>query len=279
MQDYIELTFTAKQPEIAFGILVAELSDLGFDTFTEENGGLQAYVPKENFEAEKVKTLLDGMGEFALSYTEKEIPGQNWNAEWESNFSPVIINDKALIRAEFHEEDSTRPYNFLIAPKMAFGTGHHQTTLLISRELFQTELADKSVLDMGCGTGILAIIAKKLGARMVDAIDIEQPSVENTLENMGLNDLSASDIKVELGDASLLGSTSYQLVLANINRNVLTADMATYAQVMEPQAEILLSGFFEQDIEIICEAGKKSNLSFVKSETLDGWAMVKLRKG
>jgi len=224
---YKEYTFTVSPPYPGIEILIAELAELGFESFDESENGLKAYI-QENIDSEKAVKALDILqsAEFEIDYSTKTIQQENWNARWESEFKPIEVGTKCRIRAPFHPEKKV-DYEIVISPKMAFGTGHHATTYLMLRFILREEMQDKQVLDMGCGTGVLAILASMKKAAHIDAIDIDPWSYENTLENARLNRIN--NIAVFEGDSSLLGKKKYDFILANINRNVLLKDMETYS--------------------------------------------------
>lgn len=274
--DYLEFDFkvTPKQPWT--DILVTELAEVGFESFVEQPEGTQAYIQANVFNEETLKQIsVLSMPEVTVAYTQKIIPSQNWNETWESAFEPIEINEKCWIRAPFHSVDN-RPYDVLISPQMAFGTGHHETTFLISQTLFNIPLKNKTVLDMGCGTGVLALLAEKLGALNVLAIDIDEYAYENTVLNLSLNE--SKNITVKKGDASAIGNQQFEIIIANINKNILMNDLQTYAQAMLPKAQLFLSGFFKTDVEELTYCAQKVGLQFVNSVQKNDWAMIQLQK-
>ena len=218
---YIVFRFVINPVQPGTDIITALLGELPFESFVTTEKGLDAFIKEEDF----TNDLLNDLPEldFTFSFTTEKIQQQNWNAQWESNFNPVLVEDKCIIRASFHEAPQSGIMDIIIDPKMSFGTGHHDTTWLMSRELFALDLKNKSVLDMGCGTGVLAIIAKKLGANSVSGIDIDEWSIENSRENAQVN--HCPEILFEKGNASLLTDKKYDIILANINRNVLLNDL------------------------------------------------------
>ena len=263
-QSYLEYVFKVHPLQPASEILIAELAALGFDSFVETETGVLAYIPKEMGPAE-----LDAVGalshqEFEISYEVREIAPVNWNQAWEENFEPIIVDNSCVIRAPFHPATDA-PYEIVIEPKMSFGTGHHETTHMMVQFLLKAEVQDKAVLDMGCGTGVLAILASMRGARQVTAIDIDEWSYENTLENADRN--KRKNITVYKGDASLLPGRRFDLVLANINRNVLLMDIPQYVDCLEqPGGILIVSGFYQEDLLLISE--KCSALGMRISEKL-----------
>ncbi|HBY66528.1 MAG TPA: 50S ribosomal protein L11 methyltransferase, partial [Flavobacteriaceae bacterium] len=234
-------------------ILIAELGYAGFESFVETETGVLAYIQKE----ECVDNVLDEVQiisseEFTINYTIKEIAQSNWNAEWEQNFKPIAVGDTCVVRAPFHQERGLL-YEIIIEPKMSFGTGHHETTFMMLQFILENNWKNKTVLDMGCGTAVLAILAEKRGATRLDAVDIDTWCVENSRENVERN--NCKQISVALGDATVLPSKpTYNTIIANINRNILLADMATYRRCLKPKGELYLSGFYEQDLPLIKES-------------------------
>ena len=274
---YIEVEFTIEPLFPARDILVSELADIGFESFVETPAGVQAYVTKNEFSAPTIEALsVMNNTEFQLKYTAKEIADQNWNEVWESNFDPITIGEKCEIRAPFHPENPNVQLEVLIAPKMSFGTGHHETTYQMVERLFDLELENQQVLDMGCGTGILAIVAEKLGAKQIKGIDIDDWSVENTHENIALNE--CENIEVLQGDVALLGTESFDVVLANINKNVLLADIPKYAEVLHTGGALLLSGFFDVDVADVLAVCEQNGLSHVQTNSKNTWAMLHVKK-
>lgn len=273
IQTYIAYHFTIVPLQPAREILVAELGALGFESFTENENGLTAYIPKTNWSV----GILDDVyvlhsGEFEIFYEKEEIEPVNWNKKWEQHFEPIEIDDTVSIRAPFHKAGQLK-YNILIEPKMSFGTGHHETTHLMVQQLLQIDLKGKSVLDMGCGTAVLAILAEMRGATALDAIDIDPWCYENSIENVNRN--VCKKITVYQGDASLLFDKKYDLIIANINRNILLQDMATYVTALNQKGILLLSGFYREDIPIIDNEAKKYNLKIDLILERNNWVALK----
>lgn len=259
-------------------IIMALLSSIGFESFTEENGCLLAYIREPDFSPQATN---DALSKFihegsTISWQAVTIPGQNWNALWESNFPPVIIDDVCRIRAPFHESLPGFTYEILIEPKMSFGTGHHATTSLMITGMLELGLENKDVLDLGCGTGILAILAAKMKARTVVAIDNEEWAYANTLENVDLN--NAGTVHAFLGDASLLEGKYFDIILANINLNTLSRDMGLYKKALRSKGFLLLSGFLESDKDILLAVAAASGLTLEKNRIKNGWASILLQK-
>lgn len=276
---YLEVDFhTHPCNETVNDILAALCADIGFDSFVPTDNGVQGYVPQKLFDEKALKDTLAGfpIEGTEISYTVREMEDKNWNEEWEKNFfQPIVIDNRCVIHSTFHHDVPKAEYDIVINPQMAFGTGHHETTSLILGELLDTELKGKSVLDMGCGTSILAILAAMRGADPVTAIDIDDWCVNNSRDNIALNHIE--NIDVELGDASSLkGRKAFDVVIANINRNILLADMAQYAEVMHPGSIIFMSGFYVNDIPAIRAEGERLGMEFVHHREKNNWAVVKL---
>ena len=218
---YTKAIFTFKSIEdYQQDLLISDLADLGFDTFEDSEGGFTAFVIKDNFNEQELKDLLANYSEeFATAYTLEDVADENWNAEWEKNFSPLIIDDVCYVRATFHEPQPSYPYEIVIDPKMAFGTGHHQTTTMVMQYILAADLKGKNILDMGCGTGILAILAAKLGAKSLMAIDYDDICYESTIENATLNQVG--NLKALCGSKEVIPNDEYDVIFANINRNIL----------------------------------------------------------
>lgn len=274
--DYIKVSFELDPVLPAREILYAELGELPFESFEEIESGLEAYIPFPDFKKEMLEDLII----FTLPNQKADlkvetIEQQNWNAVWESNFEEIIVNDKCVIRAPFHKASEVE-YDIVISPQMSFGTGHHETTFLISNELFDLDLNGKTLLDMGCGTGVLAIIADKLGAVNIEAIDIEEWAYENTKDNNKLNNVQG--MTVLHGDARLLEGKLFDVILANINRNILINDMTTYSKSLNTNGIILFSGFYETDLPQIKESAEANGLVFVKNEVKNNWTMAQFQK-
>jgi len=281
--DYFELTFTYNssiEDNIINDILAAELGAIGFESFSEIAHGLQAYIQTVDFNPEKLDALLNDfpLTGILFQYKQKHIEEQNWNEEWEKNyFQPIRVEDKCLIRASFHPEESGFEHEIIINPKMAFGTGNHATTYLMIKEILSIDLKDKNILDMGCGTAVLAILAAKKGARQLVAIDIDEWAYNNALENCELN--KTNQIEVKFGGAEQIKSTdSFDYIFANINRNILLNDIQTYAPALTPGGFLYMSGFYTEDIPVIEAECNRNNLSLISYTQKDNWAAVKTKK-
>ena len=260
--NYISYTFEIAPKTLtvqtAIEILIAELGAAGFESFTENEEGVIAYIQKNDWNSEILNDIqLLQSEEVVISYDIKEIEQVNWNSEWEKNFEPIQVDGLVSIRAPFHEDPHLK-YDIVIEPKMSFGTGHHETTYLMIQHLMDMDLKGKTVLDMGCGTGILAIFAEMKGAKLLDAIDIDNWCYENSLENVERN--HCEHISVFEGDASLLKDKKYDVIVANINRNILLQDIGIYAQSLNENGILLLSGFYTEDIPVIEEEASKHTI-------------------
>ncbi len=277
---YLEVTFHT-QPccETANDVLSALCAEIDFESFMEADKGVKGYVQEKLFDESALKKVISDfpLPDTAISYTIEPQEDKDWNEEWEKNFfQPIIIGDRCVIHSTFHTNVPEAEYEILINPQMAFGTGHHATTSLIIGELLDAELKGKSLLDMGCGTSILAILASMRGADPVTAIDIDDWCVSNSKDNIALNHVE--NIQVELGDASLLAGRMFDIVIANINRNILLNDMKHYVACMHPGSEIYMSGFYVEDIPYLREEGEKLGLVFDHYREKDNWSAIKLIK-
>ncbi|WP_294585740.1 50S ribosomal protein L11 methyltransferase [uncultured Bacteroides sp.] len=278
---YLEFTFrTIPCTEIANDVLSAVLGEVGFESFVEQADGISAYIQMNLY---KEAALKEALADFPLpdtkiEYNYQEAEDKDWNEEWEKNFfQPIVIGDRCVIHSTFHKDVPHAQYDIVINPQMAFGTGHHETTSLIIRELLDSDLQGKSLLDMGCGTSILAILARMRGAAPCTAIDIDEWCVRNSIENIALNNVD--DIAVFQGDASSLeGKGPFDIVIANINRNILLNDMKQYVRCMHPGSELYMSGFYVDDIPVIQAEAERNGLQFLHQREKNRWAAVKLKK-
>ena len=273
---YIEYNFTVTPKEPATEILIAELGAVGFESFVENKNGVTAYIQKEDWDS----TILDAIfvlksDEFLIEYNQNEVEQTNWNAEWEKNFTPIQVDELVSIRAPFHENPNLK-YDIVIEPKMSFGTGHHETTHMMVQHLLQLDLENKKTLDMGCGSGILAIFAEMKGAKPIDAIDIDNWCYENSTENVTRN--NCHNISVYEGESSLLVNKKYDVIIANINRNILLMDMEVYTNCLNEKGVLLLSGFYEEDIPIIDAEVSKYNLKLETFTQRNNWVALKYNK-
>ena len=273
---YIQILFKLKPLQPASEILMAEMAEVGFESFVELDDGLEAYIPEGDWR----KSLLDNISfiqksEYDIQYTQETINPKNWNEVWESDFKPIVIDDRCAVRATFHEPIDTA-YELIITPKMSFGTGHHQTTFMMLQHLLDMDLEGASVLDMGCGTGVLAVLAEKKGAAPIDAIDIEPWCYENTKENALLN--NCISIRAHQGDSSLLVDKKYDVIIANINKNVLIKDMSVYSFCLNTGGTLLLSGFYTSDLEDIQNSCEGAQLEYVSHLEKQNWVAAKFSK-
>ncbi|NMB04988.1 MAG: 50S ribosomal protein L11 methyltransferase [Bacteroidales bacterium] len=257
--------------ETVTDILSAMLAEIGFESFVRGEDALEAYVPQPLFSRSELDQVLADLPlEVEISYTVQTMEDKNWNEEWEKNyFNPIVIGDECCIHSSFHQPEGTYRYPILIDPKMSFGTGHHQTTLLILKEILAMELSGKCVLDMGCGTGVLAILAAMKGAAPVTAIDIEEWAYNNAMENVVLNGMTS--IRVLQGGAELLGEERYDVIFANINRNILLQDLPHYEAVLKQGGIIVMSGFYLDDLPAIRSRANELGLSFDHLKDMDRW--------
>lgn len=273
--NYIEYQFTVSPIEPWREILMALLAEGEFESFSDTESGLNAYVLSHLDEENFVQETIASLSEIQIDYSRTEIEQKNWNEEWESNFHPIFVNDQCYIRSEFHEAKPEFPYEIIIQPKMSFGTGHHSTTHLMVEYILENEFEGKDVLDMGCGTSILAILAKMKNAGYVEGIDIDEWSVENSIENAERNKV---EITVKLGDVSLLGQRKFDIILANINKNILLADIPSYVKDLQEGGDLYLSGLMDFDLEDIRQRCEEHGLKFVSKKQRNEWIALKFIK-
>lgn len=270
--DYNKVTINiAPFAEWLRDVLASQLGEIGFDSFVETETGLEAFIPALNFNAKNLNFVLQAFREdFTFSVEAEIIKSQNWNEVWEKNyFKPLVISDKCVIRAPFHTDYPQAKYEIVIEPNMAFGTGNHETTSMMIETILDKNLSEKSVLDMGCGTGILGILASMKEAKQITAIDIDEWSFNGTNENAKLNNIK--NIVVKLGDANLLGNEKYDLIFANIHKNVLLNDMPAYFENLKSAGTIIMSGFYTEDIPDIKSKAKSLGLKDAGFKTKNNW--------
>lgn len=273
---YIGYNFIIEPKEPATEILIAELGMAGFESFVENENGVSAYIQEKDWNEQILEDIqILNSDEFSITYQQEVIEQTNWNSEWEKNFNPIQVDDLVSIRAPFHENPNLK-YDIVIEPKMSFGTGHHETTYMMVQHLINMDLMNKKVLDMGCGTGILAIFAEMKGAKPIDAIDIDNWCYLNSIENIERN--HCKNIEVFEGDASLLKNKKYDVIIANINRNILLNDIKTYTNCLSENGVILLSGFYEEDIPVIDEEISRYGLSLHDKIERNNWVALKYVK-
>ena len=281
MNDYTKVKFTVTpNEEVATDVLAALLAEVGFESFVPEEGGMSAYVPQALHNEESIAAVvaefpIEG---FTITYESEFIEGEDWNAQWEKNyFQPIVLGEDCVIHSTFHTDVPKARYDILIDPKMAFGTGYHQTTCHMLRAILASDMEGKSVLDMGCGTALLAILARKHGATDVVAIDIDEFAYENAKENIVLN--GTPDIEVRLGGAEAIkDSDCFDFVIANINRNILLMDMVNYVRCMHNGSQIFISGFYTEDMEVLKEEASRHGLRYLDYAENDRWAMMRFVK-
>lgn len=256
-------------------IIIALLAETGYESFADSPAGLLAYIPTDCFTENIANNALEPInGLFdEIGITSKAMPDVNWNAQWESNFEPIEISSQCRIRAPFHPANPAYKYEIIIEPKMSFGTGHHATTALMAQLIFNVGLSNKKVLDMGCGTGVLAILAAKLGAHPITAIDIDQWAYENTIENIGRNRIHP--FEVLKGGAELISENEFDVIFANINRNILLEHLPVYKKALTCKGVLLMSGFYKQDLALIEENAMSLGLELENCIERDQWVAAK----
>lgn len=281
--EYIEVSFEISPFKEDYAEqIIALIEDLDFESFLVEEPCLKAYIQLSKFSEPNLKTLLSALTyeSFDVKYSAALIPEENWNKSWESSFEPIVVDKKCTVKASFHKGLPRTRYQITIDPKMAFGTGHHQTTYLMLDSILEdcSAIKDKQVLDMGCGTGILAILAAKMGAKSpVHAIDIDYTAVLSSIENSRRNRVSGKII-TKCGDASLLQAGKYDTILANINRNILLSDISTYSRSMRNDGTLYVSGFYTEDIPLLVAEASKHSLKMVSTKEKENWAVIKFKK-
>jgi ribosomal protein L11 methyltransferase len=277
--NYYELLFTTMPTEdYQQDLLINALGEIGFDTFEELDFGFKAYIPITDFDQAKLDEQLSTYQDmFTFSYEITLIPQKNWNEVWESNFEPIEISDKIFVRATFHQPKPEFPYEIVIDPKMAFGTGHHQTTAMMLELMLENDFSNKRVLDMGCGTGILAIMASKLGATIITAIDYDPVCYTSTIENSQLN--NSDNVNALCGSKEVIPDEKFDIILANINRNILLDQMQRYSDALENTGVIYFSGFYEiPDLDIIIQEAQKYRLKYISHKKNKDWVAAKFIK-
>ena len=280
MNDYYKVKFTLA-PCLAYecDILAALLADVGFESFEQTDDGVDAFVKKELWDKDAVSEVIKLYDfEAKIDFSEELVVGQDWNEEWEKHyFNPIVFEDKCVIHSSFHKDFPRLQYDIVIDPKMAFGTGHHETTSLMIKRILDAEMTGKSVLDMGTGTGVLAILSAMVGAANVVGVEIDPPAYENAVANAQLN--GHPEIDLRLGGAETVAeSNSFDFVLANINRNIITADIDRYASALKVGGEMMLSGFYVDDVPVVEAAANKCGLERVSVIEKNRWANLQLVK-
>ena len=275
--EYTEVDIRLKEVVPFADILVARLNEIEFESYSEDENGIKAYVKTQLLDKVAVKEIISEISALTeLSFAINKVKQENWNAQWESNYPPVFINKNCVIRAHFHDKIPNLEYEIIITPKMSFGTGHHETTSLMLNEMFNLDFKGKSVLDMGSGTGVLSILASKLGAKYLVGIDFDEWAFENAKENASLNNIL--NINFVCGNANDIGAAKYDIILANINRNIILNDLEISVGGMQDSAEILLSGFLQKDIPLILKNAKQLGLYMVVSKNKNKWQILHLKR-
>jgi ribosomal protein L11 methyltransferase len=277
--DYLKINLSLSPFQPWSEILTADLANIGFDSFTEEDSQLQAFIPLDNFNDVAFTQLIDSYNQqqIEISFTKQEIPHENWNAVWESDFKPVEIGNALVIFAPFHDVNKNEyEYTIEIQPQMSFGTGHHQTTYLLSKAILKEELNGKTVLDVGTGTGILGILASKKGAKSVLGTEIDHGSFENALENIKRNNIS--NFEVKLGDIVIVPNVRYDVIIANINKNVLKRHLSQYSNLAKSGTLLFLSGFFDADVTELEKSAEEHNFEMIELMIHETWAVMRLLK-
>lgn len=275
--NYIELKATISPLIMGREVLIAQLAEIGFESFVDTDEGVEAYIQENLFQEKELKKVaLFSNTEFSINYSIKKIENENWNKQWEESFEPINVGERCFIRAPFHKPPKqNNAFDIIIEPKMAFGTGHHATTYLMIKRMLALNFENKDVLDMGCGTGVLAILAKMKNAGKVLAIDNDEWAYNNAAESCINNNV---DVKVKLGDAQLIKNAKFDVIIANINRNILVADMQHYFNSLNKNGKLLMSGFFSVDEEIITQKASELQLNLSFSDTKDEWMMLEFVK-
>jgi ribosomal protein L11 methyltransferase len=278
--DFIQLNCRIESDDLPLAreIVIQELADLGFESFEEAQNGVVAYIPEHSFDEKAVSkhAFLNKFNLGKVEFSFIKIEDRNWNDEWEKNFQPVLIAETCFIRAPFHEPQKGIPYEIIIEPKMAFGTGNHETTSLMIEQMLAIKFEGKHVLDMGCGTGVLGIMASKLKATSILAIDIDEWAYQNTIDNCAANNIK--NIAVEQGNADKLRDRKFDVILANINRNILLEHIPAYANSLSTKGLLLLSGIYEQDLSMIREQAEANSLIYQGKSEKNNWIAVLFAK-
>ena len=272
--DYIELKIQIREYSPLHEVLKQELADIGFDSFEDHPESISAFISSSTFSKDKFDQVIKSYNNFIEELEYIKHPHQNWNKLWESNFNTVKINENCIIRASFHDSDGL-DYEVIIDPEMSFGTGHHETTRMIAKALFDHNLKDKSVLDFGCGTGVLSILCEKLGAKKIDAVEIEKQSLKNAQQNAIKN--NCKKIGFTLGDGNSIPSMAYDLLLVNINKNTILSEFKNLVKSIKKESIILFSGFFDSDLVQVINEGQLNGLNTLYSSSENNWALLAMK--
>ena len=275
--EYIEVDIKIEKSEVFSDIVVARLNEIEFETFLENDNGVRCYIQATLFDKKKLDIELDKIKQYTkLNFNINHVAQKNWNEEWEKNFKPVQINSHCLIRSEFHNNSGNFKDEIIITPKLSFGTGHHETTFLMINELYNLDLNDKSILDMGSGTGVLSIVASKNGAKQVVGIDIDEWAFQNSIDNAKLN--NTQNISFLHGDIKLIENQDFDIILANINRNIIEKDIEEYYNLLSDKGDLLISGFLVEDVDFIINLSINNRFNVINKKNKGQWSMVHLRK-
>ncbi len=276
--EYLELILAIKPREPYTEILTYHLSEIGFDMFEDTTDGLKAYIQEQNYDENRLVLLLKEQSDASYTVEHKitNIPWKNWNEVWESNFQPEVIADKIYVRAEFHPPNAGYKHELVIQPRMAFGTGHHPTTAQVMELMLLLDFENKSVLDMGSGTGILALLALQLGAKSALAVDNDNNAVDNSRENAIRNGLP--QMEALIGESTTIAERKFEIILANINRNIILNDLPFYSGMLNKNGILLTSGYYEQDLKIIREKASSLGLNYVKHIVKSDWCCAEFIK-
>lgn len=276
--DYVEVDCTVTPAGDFTEILIAYLAAAGYSMFEEKENGVKAYIETSRFNQQELDAIpmMNGHDEVAVTYSISAIARKNWNEEWEKNFKPVIIGKDVYVRAEYHLRDPSFRYELIVQPRMAFGTGHHATTSMMLEAMLEIEFKGKTVLDMGCGTGILAILADKMNAAAITAIDNDPNATENAVVNCTVNETRV--ISVFTGDASTPGDSKFDVILANINRNIILEDITLYDKNLLNGGLLLTSGYYLEDLDLIRAKAATLGIEFISHRTLDNWCQATFKK-
>tara|TARA_B100001142_G_scaffold330275_1_gene397536 strand:- start:14696 stop:15529 length:834 start_codon:yes stop_codon:yes gene_type:complete len=275
---YTEVNIRLNELNPFSDIIAARLHEIEFESYIKDDNGVKAYIQTHLIDEESVNNILGEVSELTeLSYKITQLEQENWNQKWENNFSPIFINDKCVVRAHFHEPIPDIEYEIVITPEMSFGTGHHETTSLVMNQMFELDFKGKSVLDIGSGTGILAILGSLLGATYLMGVDVDDWAFKNGIDNANINNVF--NIKFLHADIKSISKEKFDIILANINRNIILQDINNYVELLNDGSDILLSGFLEEDTSLILEKSEQLGLKLVDLKNNNKWQMLHLRKG